>query len=117
MKAQDIILVAANYRVVALRKASGEQLWETVLVPGFFKFGNNFVSAALDETGVYAYASNQMFRLDLQTGAILWQKKLPSLTGLVTSSIAFLGMASSASTPIFANETAKRAEADSGGST
>ena len=111
MTAADLIVVASNYRVIALSKTTGDQIWETMLIPVFFKVGDSFVSVAVDDTGVYAHTSNQMFRLNLLTGEILWQKKLPSLRGLATPSIAFLGMTSSASTPSFANNI-RRTQSD-----
>ena len=90
MNASDNVLVASNYNVIALRKSDGGELWQTTLVTGMFNLGERFISVALDETGVYAHTKNEMFRLDLLTGKILWQKKLPSL-GRDVASVAILG--------------------------
>jgi outer membrane protein assembly factor BamB len=115
MHPADLILVAANYRVIALSKATGEQLWETVLIPGIFKIGESFVSLAMDDTGIYAHTSNQMFRLEVESGKILWKKKLSSLGGLMSASIASLGTSPAVNVPAIAKLIQSRRQSDGGG--
>jgi outer membrane protein assembly factor BamB len=109
MNAADLVLVASNYQVIALHKADGEQVWATALVTGFFNVGERFVSVALDETGVYAHTKNEMFRLDLLTGKVLWQKKLPEL-GRDVASVAILGTSNGPSQADRARISASRRE-------
>jgi len=93
MKASDLVVLGSSCRVIALHKATGEQIWETVLVSVFFKFGDPFVTLVVDDTGVYAHTINETFCLDLLTGRILWQKKIASL-GRQVASLAMAGVTS-----------------------
>ncbi len=74
--------------------------------------GETFVTVAFDDSGVFAHTINETFRLDLQTGKIVWQQKVASL-GRGVASIALsgtLGRDASA----FANIAARRSQ-NSGG--
>ena len=117
MKADDIILVTVGYKVVAVAKATGEQLWETALVTRFFKPMDPFVTLLIDESGVYAHTDEQLFRLDLLTGNILWKKSLPSgkwIKAAGVSSLATLGEKSNEA--LAAQKIAyRRNNSDSGG--
>ena len=90
MNASELVIIASSCRVIALRKNDGQQVWEAVLNSSFFKLGETFVTVAFDSSGVYAHTINETFCLDLQTGRILWQKKLASL-GRGVASIAVNG--------------------------
>jgi len=113
MNAADIVVVASVCKVAAFHKADGRQIWETVLVSGFFKFGETFVTLALDESGVYAHTKNELFRLDLLTGKVLWQQKVASL-GRGVASMAVLGTANGTTTSAFAHLEAQRRAQNSG---
>ena len=112
LKAADLVLVASNCRVVALNKATGAQVWESVLITNFFKLGETFVTVAFDDSGVFAHTINETFRLDLQTGKILWQQKVASL-GRGVASIALSGT-SGKDASAFANIAARRSESSGG---
>ena len=113
MKADEILVLAGNFRVAAFSKANGEQIWETVLMTGFFKMGGPFVTLAVDETGIYAHVSNELFRLDLATGKILWQKKITTL-GRDVASLALLGDKVASTTSAFARVNLDRQRNSSG---
>ena len=102
MDVRDLIFVTSGYKVVALRKSSGRQEWETVLVERFFKPSVPFVTLLVDETGVYAHTINEIFRLNLETGAIVWRKELQTnrwTTSAGIASLATLGASSSSAGP------------------
>jgi outer membrane protein assembly factor BamB len=114
MKAVDVVVVASKYRVAAFRKADGVQLWETVLIEGFFKIAGPFVTLAMDDSGIYAHVSNKLFRLDLMTGKILWMKETPTL-GWDIASLALAGSMVSSTTSAFAKIDMERKRESSGG--
>jgi len=95
MHTNDILVVAGKYRVVAYSKANGQPIWYTILVDRFWKWGGPFVTLMVDETGVYAHAAGELFRLDLQTGKILWQQKVPELGTEIASMATAAGASSS----------------------
>jgi outer membrane protein assembly factor BamB len=92
MNAADLVLVTSDYKVIALQKRDGLQIWETVLVSGFFKPMAPFITLAMDDTGVYAHTNNELFRLELSTGAILWRKELSTGRWIKTKGIASIAM-------------------------
>ena len=106
LKADDLVIVASNCRVVALHKATGAQAWEALLISSFFKLGETFVTVAFDDSGVFAHTINETFRLDLQTGKIVWQQKVASL-GRGVASIALSG-SSGKDASAFANIAARQ---------
>ena len=110
MNVADLLLVASNRTVAAFHKADGRQLWETVLVPGLFKFGESFVTLVLDESGIYAHTKNELFRLDPLTGKVVWQKEVPSL-GRTVASMAVLHSTSEPASA-FAHIDAQRRKSD-----
>ncbi len=76
MDAKDLIFVTSGYKVLALKKSDGSQVWETTLITKFFKPAQPFITMLVEETGVYVHAISEMFRLDLATGAIVWKQEL-----------------------------------------
>jgi outer membrane protein assembly factor BamB len=76
MDAKDLIFVTSGYKVLALKKSDGLQVWETTLITKFFKPAQPFITMLVEETGVYVHTLSDMFRLDLATGAIVWKQQL-----------------------------------------
>lgn len=75
----DPIFVGIKSSVVALERATGETIWRTDLKRG------DFVNVAVDRGELYASVRGEVFRLDPQSGAILWRNGLPGLGwGVVT---------------------------------
>lgn len=76
--------------VVALDRATGQELWETPLK------GSDFVNVMLDGDRVLAATRGEIFCLDPAAGRVLWNNKLPGKgVGLVT-----IATASGASNPM-----------------
>jgi outer membrane protein assembly factor BamB len=98
MKAEDILVVAGRYTVSAFRKADGEELWQTTLITGFFKFSGPFVTLVVEKDSIYAYVAGELFCLELFSGKILWQRKQPDLGREVVSMAIPGGPASSQAT-------------------
>lgn len=118
MNAADLVLVTAGYRVIALCKATGALVWETLLVKKFFKPTTPFITLVVEESGVYAHTVNEIFRVDLSTGNIVWRKQLESGSWLPTQGVASIAMlgANSGIAPQAAKMQADRRRAnDSGG--
>jgi outer membrane protein assembly factor BamB len=95
-----LVLVTAGYRVIALQKSDGRQIRETALVTSFFKPMCPFITLVMDDAGVYASTNNEIFRLELSTGAILWRSELDSgqwVKSQAIASIALSGMNSGSS--------------------
>jgi len=115
MKAEDLVLVTIGYKVIALRKATGDLVWETVLVKKFFKPTTAFVTLVIDESGAYAHTLNEMFRLDLSTGNIVWRKEVDSGSWIKTAGIASIAMlgANSAEAPAAQSTWTRRSGSDS----
>ncbi len=78
MQANPIFIGIAG-TVVALDRATGQELWRTELK------GRDFVNVALVDGALYATASGELFCLDGSTGAVRWQNPLKGLgRGLIT---------------------------------
>jgi outer membrane protein assembly factor BamB len=99
MEARDLIFVTSGYKVIALKKSDGSQIWERTLVNKFFKPGFPFVTMIVDETGVYVHTISEMFRLDLNSGGIVWKTELAPDSWTRMSQIASLAMLGESSSP------------------
>jgi outer membrane protein assembly factor BamB len=77
--ALNIIYLGINGSVVALNRATGEELWRTTLK------GSDFVNVVLDGNQLYATTKGEIFCLDTATGEPRWHNKLTGMgTGLIT---------------------------------
>lgn len=83
------IFVGVHGEVVALDRATGQELWHTKLT------GGDFVNLLLDQDRIIATTKGEVFCLDAGIGQLLWRNTLPGL-GLGLVSIAAAG----GSTPI-----------------
>jgi len=99
MDARDLVFVTSGYKVIALKKTDGSQVWETTLVNKFFKPGYPFVTMIVEETGVYVHTISEMFRLDLNSGAIVWKTELAPDSWSRMNQIASLAVLGASSSP------------------
>jgi hypothetical protein len=87
MDPKNIILLGVKGAVIALRRDTGERLWETKLRESI---SADFVTVTADEARVYAHTYGEFHCLDLQTGNRLWHDKLAGF-GYGIASIALPG--------------------------
>jgi outer membrane protein assembly factor BamB len=102
--ASSAVFIGVRGSVVALDRATGQQLWKTFLT------GSDFTNIMLDEDRVIASTKGELFCVDATTGNILWRNKLPGMGwGLVTIATA----SGSTSASPAAREKRRRDEAGS----
>ncbi len=79
MAQTSLIFIGIAGSVLALDRASGEEVWRASLK------GADFVNVVLDGGDLYATAKGELFCLDPATGRIRWQNPLKGLgRGLIT---------------------------------
>jgi len=79
MKISELVFVGIGRSVVALNRATGEQVWATRLK------GYDFVNVVLDGGKIFASTCGEIFCLDPFTGDVLWHNPLKGFgTGLAT---------------------------------
>ena len=79
MKTSELVFVGIGRSVVALNRATGEQVWTARLK------GYDFVNVVLDGGRLLATSCGEIFCLDPLSGRIVWQNPLKGHgTGLVT---------------------------------
>ena len=79
MKTSDLVFIGIKGSVVALNRATGEQVWATLLK------GSDFVNVVLEEGAIYASCCGEVFCLDPLTGEGLWHNRLKGFgRGLAT---------------------------------
>jgi outer membrane protein assembly factor BamB len=79
MKTAQMIFVGIKGSVVALNRATGQQVWATRIM------GYDFVNVMLDEGKIFATCRGEIFSLDPLTGQVLWHNPLKGFgTGLAT---------------------------------
>ncbi len=71
--AANIIYLGIKGSVVALNRATGEEIWREELK------GSDFVNVVLDGNQLYATTQGEIFCLDISTGELLWQNNLPGM--------------------------------------
>jgi outer membrane protein assembly factor BamB len=73
------IFVGINGSVIAIDRATGQELWQTELK------GSDFVNVILDDDRILAATHGELYCLDAITGKQLWNNKLPGQgRGIVT---------------------------------
>ena len=102
------LLLAVKGHVVAFERASGTELWRTPIEVGLLGSGG-FVTLVCDEQYIFAHAGGHLHCLDLFTGTLLWEDKLPGL-GYDIATLALPGQPS-AHAPEAAEIEARRAAA------
>lgn len=97
MKTSDLVFIGIKGSVVALNRATGEQVWATHLK------GSDFVNIVVQHETVFASCYGEIFRLDPLTGTGLWHNPLKSFgTGLAT--IATEGGLGNGNAPVLAEK-------------
>ena len=70
---RHLLFVGIYHSVAALDTRNGEEVWRTKIG------GMTFVNVLFDGVELFATTKGEAFRLDPQTGALVWQSKLPGL--------------------------------------
>jgi len=79
MKPSELVFVGIGKSVVALNRATGEQVWATKIK------GYDFVNVVLDGGRIFATCRGEIFCLDPLTGDVLWHNPLKGFgAGLAT---------------------------------
>lgn len=86
---RNLLFIGIQGHVLALDRATGEEVWRTKLK------GSDFVSLVLDGSDIFASAQGRLFCLDSRSGNIRWENTLKGL-GVGLLSIAGTGAATSA---------------------
>src|SRR2546427_12501020 len=82
MKTSELIFIGIKGSVVALSRATGDQVWATHLK------GGDFVNVLVRDGKVFATCYGEMFCLDPVTGDAVWHNRLKGFgTGLATIAI------------------------------
>src|SRR5208282_3793381 len=79
MKTSDLVFIGIKGSVVALNRATGEQVWATHLK------GSDFVNVVLQDGAILAACDGEIFCLDPLKGDARWHNPLKGFgTGLAT---------------------------------
>ena len=79
MKTSDLVFIGIKGSVIALDRATGQQVWATHLK------GLQFVNVLLEDGAVLASCCGEIFCLDPLAGNALWHNRLKGFgTGLAT---------------------------------
>jgi outer membrane protein assembly factor BamB len=73
MNQTGVVFIGIKGRVLAIDRATGQEVWRTPLK------GGDFVNVVIEDGELYAATKGELFRLDPATGAILWQNGLQGL--------------------------------------
>src|SRR5207249_7125236 len=96
MKISDLVFIGIKGSVVALNRATGEQVWATPFG------GSGFVNVVVEDGSIFATYGGQAFSLDAFTGEVLWKNGLKGFRfGL--STIATERRAASGQMPLLAD--------------
>ena len=95
MKTSDLVFIGIKGSVIALNRATGEQVWATHLK------GNDFVNVVVQDGTVLASCSGEIFCLDPLTGGARWHNSLKGF-GMGLATIAGGDSSGSAGTPVLA---------------
>ncbi len=79
MKTGQLLFIGIKGSVVALNRATGQQVWATRLK------GSNFVNVLVQDGAILAATHGEIFCLDPLTGILMWHNPLKGFgTGLAT---------------------------------
>jgi len=82
--AQDTLFVGIKNYLVALHRKDGNELWRTKLK------GSDFTTVLWDGEDLFAANSGEVYRVDPESGEVLWHNKMKGL-GLGVVSLARSG--------------------------
>ena len=104
MKTLGLVFVGIKGSVVALNRATGQQVWATQLK------GADFVNVVLQDGAVLASCRGEIFCLDPRTGIRMWHNPLKGFgTGLATIAADF--NPGEGNTPVLAEKRRRDEEA------
>jgi outer membrane protein assembly factor BamB len=79
MSNANMIFIGVKGTVIALDRATGQEVWRSRLKRA------TFVNVVLDQGELYATTRGEIFRLDPATGQVCWNNRLPGMGfGLIT---------------------------------
>jgi outer membrane protein assembly factor BamB len=97
MNTSELIFIGIKGSVIALHRATGQQVWATHLK------GSDFVNVVAQNDTVLASCSGEIFCLEPRTGNALWHNPLKGF-GLGLASIAAEFNAGSGNAPVLAEK-------------
>jgi len=104
MKTSELVFIGIKGSVVALNRATGQQVWATHLK------GSDFVNVFVQDEAVLATCCGEIFCLDALTGNAMWHNPLKGFgTGLAT--IATEHNPGNGNTPVLAEKRRRDEEA------
>jgi hypothetical protein len=106
MKISNLVFIGIKGSVVALNRATGEQVWATPFG------GSGFVNVVVEDEKVFATCSGQAFTLDAFTGEVLWKNGLKGF-GFGLATIATPGQVGSGQMPLMAEKRRRDQQAAS----
>ena len=74
--AKDDLFIAIKNSVVRIRKRDGSEVWRTQLPR---RASGGLVTLAVESDGLYASAGGELYRLNPDTGQVMWVNDLPKL--------------------------------------
>jgi outer membrane protein assembly factor BamB len=104
MKTSDLVFIGIKGSVLALDRATGQQVWATHLK------GSDFVNVVIQDGAVLASCYGEIFCLDPLTGDALWHNPLKGF-GLGLATIATEYNAGSGNAPALAEKQRRDAAA------
>ena len=104
MKTSDLVFIGIKGSVIALNRATGQQVWATHLK------GSDFVNVVLDDDAVLASCYGEIFCLDPLTGDARWQNPLKGL-GIRLATIAVEHNPGGGNAPVIAEKRRREEEA------
>jgi hypothetical protein len=108
MKTSELVFIGIRGFVVALNRATGEQLWATQLR------GYDFVNVVLQDGLVFATSHGEAFCLEPLTGKLLWHNRLKGF-GLGLATIAADGAVQAGGLSLMAEKRRRDQAAAAGG--
>jgi outer membrane protein assembly factor BamB len=78
MLSQSLLFVGIRGRVVALDRETGDEMWRV-------QFGSDYLTVFWDGDALFAATAGEIWRLDPETGGLVWHNKMRGLgQGLVS---------------------------------
>jgi outer membrane protein assembly factor BamB len=108
MKTSDLVVIGIKGTVVALNRATGEQVWAARLT------GSGFVNVVLQNEAILASCNGEIFCLDPLTGKYRWHNPLKGF-GVGLATIAMESNPGNGITPVLAEKLREDEAAASAG--
>ena len=108
MKSSDLVFVGIKGSVIALNRATGQQVWATHLK------GRDFVNVVMQGGAILASCSGEIYCLDPLTGNARWHNPLKGF-GMGLATIAMECKPGTANAPVLAEKRRRDEEAGASG--